>query len=312
MNDTAVTGFRAFAQRWQAEIRWAAWSAAAGAAIGAIVYARFVIVSGSAGGLPGYVRMPAYLLAGASLGFAWGCSLGWLMERRRFLSVSRPAVLLAGLVVMALPLPGLVRLHDGLTLRHAIDTVALMNADELDRYCTDERRAQNYFVARAIAANGLAGPALIDRMARNAPDDWYEPHEESLFGLNGKREPRWSTMAILVRHRNITPDTLRFLAEMPQAMRVMDGVLEHPKAPIELLRRFGERPDHDTVRFGLSGNRNTPPEVLDRLASSPEAHNRARVAGNPSTPTATLRRLVWDEHYQVREVAARALDLRRR
>ena len=300
--------------RWRSSIewRWGKCLSIAGALTGAAILARIIIASGSSTNVLGIVMLPLYAISGAIGGWIWGAALAHVVRCWRTGRILAWSAAAATGIVVALPAPGLLRLHEGLTLRYAVRAVATLNADELEQYFTGSPLARNPYVVKAIANNGMATGALIDRIARAAEPGWYDAHDDAFFGLNPRGDRRWSAMAVLVRHRNMEPDTLRHLAQAPHAGNVLDGILEHPRAPRELLIAFGSRLDTRGVRYGLSGNRNTPPELLDRLSGSPESYNRARVAGNPSTPTATLKKLAWDDDYRVRDVAARALDNRRR
>ena len=70
-----------------------------------------------------------------------------------------------------------------------------------------------------------------------------------------------------------------------------------------LLLRLWARSRCIDVKVAVAKNRSSPPEVLDRLGSSPHTKVRHGVTSNPSTPTRTLRRLVTDPETAVRLTA---------
>ena len=114
----------------------------------------------------------------------------------------------------------------------------------------------------------------------------------------------------LTQNESTTAATLDWLVHRDRSLAGL--VSHHPSAAPETLSYLAHS-DLDAVCSGLSGNRNTPPAVLDHLArSSPHIVVRINVAGNPSTPLETLKWSVQNDlNVKVRRRAQTFLDLRR-
>ena len=63
-------------------------------------------------------------------------------------------------------------------------------------------------------------------------------------------------------------------------------------------------------KLKLARNKNTSPEILEKLADDEDANVRETVAENPRTPVDILRKLALDEDVHVSKAAERALRKR--
>ncbi|EJF06979.1 hypothetical protein ThvES_00008930 [Thiovulum sp. ES] len=69
-------------------------------------------------------------------------------------------------------------------------------------------------------------------------------------------------------------------------------VATNVNTPLETLNKFAE--DEKIVTDGLTGNPNTPTEILEKMSSSSDKMVRLRIAENPNTPKAVLEKLTLD------------------
>lgn len=67
---------------------------------------------------------------------------------------------------------------------------------------------------------------------------------------------------------------------------------------------MSERSYSERAQFAVAARADCPPELLTRIAESKFPRTRARVAGNPRTTAATLRKLAGDTDHAVLEAVA--------
>ena len=103
-------------------------------------------------------------------------------------------------------------------------------------------------------------------------------------------------------------DFLRDLIRIPsitgEEERIQEFVAEHLNTPVDTLLELSQDSD---MSYWVSGNPNTPVELLNKFSKDEHENIRSSVAVNPSTPAATLSILCCDENEDVRAAVAKNL-----
>jgi hypothetical protein len=236
-----------------------------GAIATSILVAFSIMRSTSSTAAIGFIFIPVYFAMSFAGCFVWGYSIGSIREwrkdtTRRFDSKIGLAFLVA-VVTAGLLVGGLVR---GLLLTSITSRIQQVNTEqELSEIFETSHFKRNRFVLGGIAQNPAASAELLDGIGRL---DDPKLHEKmgSLFPLLGDNGKGLAVMRLVLRHHNVSPDTIEYLAGSSQVTYVLGDVAGNPKASIETLRSLEKREDY-LIDWGLARNPNTPEDVFLKL-----------------------------------------------
>jgi hypothetical protein len=189
-------------------------------------------------------------------------------------------------------------------------------------------------VRRFVANNPRTNPADINLLVKagSTPDLMQlsdsNPEMEATELDTLSRRGLWARQ-LVVRHPNTSPNTLARLI-CDAAPKIREWAAVHPNVPqetIQTLIRAGSSTDYQGfappdptlspedlrqlsqlgpwAEWVVAANPNTPPDLLERLAQSPDWQVRQLVAKNPNTSQAVLAQLAGDRVAEVSEATAR-------
>lgn len=81
---------------------------------------------------------------------------------------------------------------------------------------------------------------------------------------------------------------------------VIDTLLENPKCPVEILKKFLDHHLDLNLTILILSNLSCPVDILIKYSNSSNSMERCAVAQNPNTPVDIIKKLSHDKSYQVR------------
>lgn len=258
-------------------------------AIATITLMTFAIFrSSSSTAAIGFIFLPFYFGVAFTGFFIWGYSLGYIKSwlagaARRWHS----GIVFAHLIGIGFAVLLFGGLGKGLLLTSVVSKINTMNASaELTHSFDNLFFGRNKFVLGAIAQNPASTTALLDKIARLDDPDLHDAMG-SLFPLLGENRKGLAVMRLVVRNPQVSADTIEYLANTSQNTYVQGDIAGNPKTSDATLRRLEAKRNY-LIDWGLSWNKNTPPDVLNKLLDREQYFTQRTtlefLLKNPSTP----------------------------
>jgi len=282
-------------QRWieRPEARWALWAGVAGALATAALSTRMILSHGSSTAGLGFIFLPLVAAAAAVPIGIWGAALGHVVLHLRGLAPEPKIVFWVALVAAAsLPVAVGYEIWRGQSLERTVSETRRMDARQLERAFEDSPWRRDKYFLGALAGNGAASPALLERIASLEDPALFEPMW-SLWDVMGENRKGIAVMRLVARHPNASGATLARLEAHPQAQELITEILANPNTPAHVLAKHFDD-THYRAEWGLALNPKTPPAVMERLARSNNLYARMNLTYNKATPPEILRRLAQD------------------
>jgi len=283
-------------QRWidRPEARWALWAGAAAAVAVAVLGTMMILSHGSSTAGLGFIFLPLVAAAAAVPVAIWGAALGHVVLHARGRAAEPKIVFWVALVAAAsLPATVAYEVWKGKSLESAVGETRRMDARQLERAFAESPWRRDKFLLGALAGNGAAGPALLERIASLEEPALFDAMW-SLWDVMGENRKGLAVMRLVARHGNAPAGALERLEAHPQAEELMTEILANPNTPQPVLARHYDD-THYRAEWGLAMNPKTPPAVMERLARSENRHARTNlVLYNPATPRELLELLAKD------------------
>jgi hypothetical protein len=213
----------------------------------------------------GFIFIPVVFAISFAGFFVWGYSVGtigmWRESTARSLDLKIGLAFLIAIGISVLLVGGLAR---GFLLTSITSQIQQATTErELSEILEGSHFKRNRFVLGGIAQNRAASAELLDSIARLDDPNLHEKMG-SLFPLLGDNGKGLAVMRLVLRHHNVSPDTIEYLAGSSQVDYVLGDVAGNPKASIETLRSLEKREDY-LIDWGLARNPNTPEDVFLKL-----------------------------------------------
>ena len=213
----------------------------------------------------GFIFIPVYFAMFFAAFFVWGYSIGtirmWRESTARRIDLKIGLAFLVAVGISVLLVGGLAR---GLLLTSITAKIQQVNTErELSEILENSLFKRNRFVLGGIAQNPAASAELLGSIARLDDPNLHEKMG-SLFPLLGDNGKGLAVMRLVLRHRNVSPNTVEYLASSSQVDYVLGDVAGNPKAWIETLRSLEKRQNY-LIDWGLARNPRTPDDVFLKL-----------------------------------------------
>lgn len=266
--------------------------------LGTCVWVTWVIFqSTSSTACIGLIFMPFQALLMGGLFFAFGCCARYAMVA--FQPPRRPLLgLLAAGIALALMLPFLYWLGDGLILSYVARDVRSMAPSQIEQFLKTSPYKENKYALNALLEHRDLKPSTLYKIAQIPLPELHE-RMGSFFPVMGKNTKGFAVMRLVAQHPNADAQTLALLANSPNDAVLCD-VAANPNTPQEVLLRLAKK-ESQSIGYGLAANPNARPAILHALSESGNQYTRANVAGNKSTTPEDLERLAQDPEAIVRD-----------
>ncbi len=209
-------------------------------------------------------------------------------------------------VSLALLIPIVLWVYNGLTLSGAIDEIDILRAEEIQGWLEKSDYRENQYVLEAVVSRNDIDADLLHNIAMIDSSGLHEiPH--SLFfpfraRSNKKREwlkrSDFAVMRVIAWHPNVEVRTLLVLANSPVDY-VLSAVASNNKTPPDILTSLHKKGGQIT-EWELARNPNSPPELLRELAVKGDSVVRQDLAGNPGLPNDIIKKFSQDKDEFVR------------
>jgi len=213
----------------------------------------------------GFIFIPVYFAIAFAGFFVWGYSVGTIGLWRE--STARKFDLkigLAFLVAVGISVLLVGELTRGFILTSITSQIQQATTErELLEIFEESHFKRNRFVLGGIAQNPAASAELLDSIARLDDPNLHEKMG-SLFPLLGDNGKGLAVMRLVLRHRNVSSNTVEYLASSSQVDYVLGDAAGNPKASVDTLRSLEKYQDY-LIDWGLARNPTTPEDVFLKL-----------------------------------------------
>ena len=282
--------------------RWLVGFAALGGIAGSALYVFLILRQTSSTAAIGIIFVPLIFAVAAVAGGLCGWSLYQVVHTAEALRAGWRGVVpwLVATVFLV------VAVYSTITLTRDLVTFQQLKSPQADARFLEQRyrtamAAKNYFQLSAIAANPNTPPAVLLEIARS-PDPGLHEKRQGLTTMFDR--DALAVVRKVLRNPNMPPEALVDLARSKNDY-VLGDVAASKHATEPILRGIAGRSDSYLVRWGLATNRNTPRDILERLAKDGDRVTAQQLAQNPSAPRPILAELAGHADEFVRRNVAR-------
>ena len=160
---------------------------------------------------------------------------------------------------------------NNLALLIAVNSVRTMPQSQHEAFLKDSLWRTNKYVLGALLENPDLSAQSLYQIATIPSSDLHQAMG-AMPPIMGKNTKGLAVMRLVVGHPNVDERTLRELAKSPDHY-VLGDVASNPKTPVEILQQFYNMTDRDyLIDWGLAWNKNTPTDILQELAKSPNEY----------------------------------------
>lgn len=189
----------------------------------------------------------------------------------------------------------------GLAMTITTNSVRSMTQEQLSKFLEASAFRNNKFILGAVAENPNTSSEQLDLIAHKTDSELSRPMM-SVWPVMGKNTRFLSVMRLIARHKNVSPETLAYLAKNIDEL-VRSSVAENSKTPAPVLRDLYKNGGF-SVQHSLAYNRTTPQDLLEKLSLSTSEYVRLNVARNANATPELLAKLAQDPNSLVRTYVA--------